>query len=130
MKTGHFYVSFVKSIIRIGGSIVAIITGSVFVLGLSFLVAELLGILEEIVEENTSNELPEKTNTDLPMPNAKPPKSTPEYERKYQGYQPVGSGGPPPPPPPPPPKSASSVAKPNQIIEIHIKDHTKEGIVK
>lgn len=45
---GHFYVSIAKSILRIGaaGALIA----SAFVLaGILFIVAELLGILEEIV---------------------------------------------------------------------------------
>ena len=46
---GHFYVSLVKSILRIaaGGYL---ITGNFLVAGALLIVAEVLGILEEIVE--------------------------------------------------------------------------------
>ena len=45
---GHFYVSLVKSILRItaGGFL---ITGNLLVAGALFIVAEVLGIVEEIV---------------------------------------------------------------------------------
>lgn len=45
---GHFYVSIVKSVLRIaaGGTL---ITGAFVTAGILFIVAELLGILEEIV---------------------------------------------------------------------------------
>lgn len=44
----HFYVSIVKSVLRIaaGGTL---ITGAFVIAGILFIVAELLGILEEIV---------------------------------------------------------------------------------
>jgi hypothetical protein len=45
---GHFYVSMVKSFIRIFAGI-ALIDGSVIIAGVSFIVAELLGIVEELV---------------------------------------------------------------------------------
>ena len=45
---GHFYVSIVKSFVRIFAGI-ALINGSLIVAGLSFIVAELLGIVEELV---------------------------------------------------------------------------------
>lgn len=45
---GHFYVSLVKSVLRIGagGSLIA---GNIFAAGLLLIFAELLGILEELV---------------------------------------------------------------------------------
>ena len=45
---GHFYVSIVKSFIRIFAGI-ALIDGSFITAGVSFIVAELLGIVEELV---------------------------------------------------------------------------------
>ncbi len=45
---GHFYVSLVKSVLRIaaGGFL---ITGNLLFAGITFIIAEVLGILEEIV---------------------------------------------------------------------------------
>ena len=45
---GHFYVSLIKSVIRIGAG-AALICGSVVIAGVLLIAAELLGILEEIV---------------------------------------------------------------------------------
>ena len=45
----HQYVSFIKSGIRIGGCIAALIMVSVLPLAIAFLVAELVGIYEELV---------------------------------------------------------------------------------
>ena len=45
---GHFYVSIVKSFVRIFAGI-ALIDGSLIIAGVSFIIAELLGIVEEIV---------------------------------------------------------------------------------
>jgi len=45
---GHFYVSIVKSFIRIFAGM-ALIDGSFITAGVSFIVAELLGIVEELV---------------------------------------------------------------------------------
>jgi len=45
---GHFYVSIVKSIIRIGAGC-WLIQGNVLVAGVCFILAEVLGIVEEIV---------------------------------------------------------------------------------
>jgi hypothetical protein len=45
---GHFYVSIVKSFVRIFAG-AALINGSVIIAGVSFIVAELLGIVEELV---------------------------------------------------------------------------------
>ncbi len=44
----HFYISLVKSIVRIAGCAVCLYTGSVVWLASGFLVAELLGIAEEL----------------------------------------------------------------------------------
>ena len=44
----HFYISLVKSSIRIAGCVVALFTGSWVWLAVGLLVAELLGIAEEI----------------------------------------------------------------------------------
>ena len=45
---GHFYVSIVKSFVRIFAGI-ALINGSLIIAGVSFIIAELLGIVEELV---------------------------------------------------------------------------------
>lgn len=45
---GHFYVSLVKSLIRILAGI-ALIYGSVFAAGVLLIIAEMLGIAEELV---------------------------------------------------------------------------------
>jgi hypothetical protein len=45
---GHFYVSLVKSIIRVGAG-TALIMGSFAIAGGLFIVAEFLGVLEEVV---------------------------------------------------------------------------------
>ena len=44
----HFYISLVKSAVRITGCAVCLYTGSVVWLASGFLVAELLGIAEEL----------------------------------------------------------------------------------
>tara|TARA_B100002019_G_scaffold292931_1_gene317872 strand:- start:1842 stop:2012 length:171 start_codon:yes stop_codon:yes gene_type:complete len=43
----HFYISLVKSVVRIGAGVI-LMTGNFVVAGLLFIVAEGLGILEEI----------------------------------------------------------------------------------
>ena len=45
---GHFYASIVKSFIRIFAGM-ALIDGSLIIAGVSFIIAELLGIVEELV---------------------------------------------------------------------------------
>ena len=45
---GHFYVSLVKSVLRIAAG-VFLITGNLLLAGSLFIVAEVLGIVEEIV---------------------------------------------------------------------------------
>ena len=45
---GHFYVSIVKSFVRIFAG-VALLNGSLIIAGISFIAAELLGIVEELV---------------------------------------------------------------------------------
>ena len=45
---GHFYVSIVKSFVRIFAGM-ALIDGSLIIAGVSFIIAELLGIVEELV---------------------------------------------------------------------------------
>jgi hypothetical protein len=45
---GHFYVSIAKSFIRIFAGM-ALIDGSLITAGVSFIIAELLGIVEELV---------------------------------------------------------------------------------
>ena len=44
----HFYISMVKSAVRIAGCILTLYTGHVFWLASGFLVAEFLGIAEEL----------------------------------------------------------------------------------
>lgn len=46
----HYKISMVKSAIRIGGCIWAWASMSIVVLAISFLIAELLGILEEVID--------------------------------------------------------------------------------
>ena len=45
---GHFYVSLVKSVLRIGAG-GFLITGNLLIAGVLFIVAEGLGVLEELV---------------------------------------------------------------------------------
>jgi hypothetical protein len=45
---GHFYVSLIKSVIRIGAGI-ALVMGLLPIAGGLFIVAEFLGVLEEVV---------------------------------------------------------------------------------
>lgn len=45
----HQHISFAKSGVRIGGCIVAMITGSIFALAFALLVAEVIGVVEELV---------------------------------------------------------------------------------
>ena len=50
---GHFYVSLAKSAMRITGCIIALMTApatGILALGILFLLAELLGIAEELVD--------------------------------------------------------------------------------
>lgn len=47
----HLYTSYAKSILRIAGCIVALLTRSVFIPAMYFLIAEILGVLEEIKDE-------------------------------------------------------------------------------
>ena len=44
----HFYISMVKSAVRIAGCVITLYTGHVFWLASGFLVAEFLGIAEEL----------------------------------------------------------------------------------
>ena len=46
---GHFYVSLIKSAVRLIGCLVAAYTGSVITLAVFLAVAESIGIIEEIV---------------------------------------------------------------------------------
>jgi hypothetical protein len=45
---GHFYVSLVKSVLRISAGAV-LVTGNLTIAGILFILAEMLGIIEEIV---------------------------------------------------------------------------------
>lgn len=45
---GHFYVSLVKSILRIGAGL-SLMSGQLMIAGLLFIAAEILGIVEELV---------------------------------------------------------------------------------
>jgi hypothetical protein len=45
---GHFYVSIIKSFVRIFAGM-ALINNSLVIAGVSFIIAELLGIVEELV---------------------------------------------------------------------------------
>ena len=46
----HYYISLVNSGIRIAGCIVAVLFHSITILAISLLVAEILGILEEVID--------------------------------------------------------------------------------
>ena len=46
---GHFYVSLIKSGLRLIGCLVAVYTGSIVLLALALAAAEILGIAEELV---------------------------------------------------------------------------------
>ena len=46
----HYYISLVKSGVRIAGCVVAVMLQSITILAISFLVAEILGILEEVID--------------------------------------------------------------------------------
>ena len=46
----HYYISLVKSGIRIAGCVGAVVLQSITLLAVSFLLAEVLGILEEVIE--------------------------------------------------------------------------------
>ncbi len=48
---GHLLVSVTKSLLRIASCVVAFRTGNVKYLALGFLIAELLGIAEELVDK-------------------------------------------------------------------------------
>jgi hypothetical protein len=45
---GHFWISIVKSVVRIGAGL-SLVAGGLVLAGTLFIVAELLGILEELV---------------------------------------------------------------------------------
>ena len=46
----HFQISMIKSIIRIVGSIITLMTKKLSVLAISILVSEIVGIVEEVYE--------------------------------------------------------------------------------
>ena len=46
---GHFYISLIKSAVRIAGCVAALVTGNWIWLAAGFLAGELLGIVEELV---------------------------------------------------------------------------------
>lgn len=48
---GHFWISATKSAIRMIGSFIALVYNSIEILAWSFLIAEILGVLEEIVDK-------------------------------------------------------------------------------
>jgi len=48
---GHFYISLAKSLARIVGCLITLVTNNLIPLGAFFIAAELLGILEEIVDK-------------------------------------------------------------------------------
>lgn len=48
---GHLYISFAKSIIRVFGGIVAFTTNTIKPLAISIVMAEIGGILEELVDQ-------------------------------------------------------------------------------
>ena len=47
---GHFYISLTKSVIRIGGCLLTGFTNNIGYIVTFFIVAEFLGILEELVD--------------------------------------------------------------------------------
>ena len=48
---GHLIISFVKSFVRVVGSIITLTTNSVIPLAIGVMVAEIGGILEELVDK-------------------------------------------------------------------------------
>lgn len=48
---GHFWVSYIKSLVRLVSCVIASCTLDVKALAVGFLVAEILGILEEFVDD-------------------------------------------------------------------------------
>lgn len=48
---GHLLISLAKSIIRFAGSIITFATGDCMILAISFMIAETLGIAEELVDK-------------------------------------------------------------------------------
>lgn len=48
---GHLFVSIAKSLIRMGSCVWSVCTGAVMPIAIGFLVAEGLGILEELVDK-------------------------------------------------------------------------------
>lgn len=48
---GHLLISIGKSIIRMGSCIWTIVSGTVLPIAIGFLIAEILGILEELVDK-------------------------------------------------------------------------------
>ena len=47
----HFYTSLIKSLIRAAGCLLAVLSKRWEVMAISFLIAEILGVLEEIKDE-------------------------------------------------------------------------------
>lgn len=50
---GHLLISISKSILRIGSCIYTLYTGTITVMAIGFLIAEILGILEELVDKRS-----------------------------------------------------------------------------
>ena len=48
---GHLFISLAKSIIRIVGGIVTLTTGSIVPLAIGIIIAEIGGVLEELVDK-------------------------------------------------------------------------------
>ena len=48
---GHFYISLIKSITRITSGITTVFTGVMYFMVIGFVVAELFGIIEELLDK-------------------------------------------------------------------------------
>ena len=48
---GHFLISISKSILRIFSCIYTLYTGNVIIMAIGFLISEILGIIEELVDK-------------------------------------------------------------------------------
>ena len=48
---GHLYISLVKSFIRCGGGLITTVYATIMPLAIFIIIAEILGILEEMVDE-------------------------------------------------------------------------------
>ncbi len=48
---GHLYISLTKSIIRVAGGVISLVSASIIPLAIGIIIAEIGGVLEEIVDK-------------------------------------------------------------------------------